>query len=71
MFSCITFQMPQKWDTEQHLTLYLRLVDDKGRIHCGLAMAKSRVAPLKTVTIPRMELTATVVSAQLHKYITE
>ena len=48
MFSCITFQMPQKWDTEQHLTLYLRLVDDKGRIHCGLAMAKSRVAPLKT-----------------------
>ena len=24
---------------------YLRLVDDKGRIHCGLVMAKSRVAP--------------------------
>ena len=34
-------------------------------------MAKSRVAPLKTVTIPRMELTAAVVSVKLHKFITE
>ena len=30
---------------------YLRLVDDKGRIHCGLIMAKSHVAPSKTVTL--------------------
>ena len=50
---------------------YLRFVDDKGRIHCGLVMVKSRVAPLKTVTIPRMELTAAVVSVKLHKFITE
>ena len=50
---------------------YLRLVDDMGRIHCGLVMAKSRVAPLKTVTIPRMELTAAVLSVKLHKFITE
>ena len=34
-------------------------------------MAKSRVASLKTVTIPRMELTAAVVSVKLHKFITE
>ena len=34
-------------------------------------MAKSRVATLKTVTIPRMELTAAVVSVKLHKFITE
>ena len=34
-------------------------------------MAKSRVAPLKTVTVPRMELTAAVVSVKLHKFITE
>ena len=50
---------------------YLRLVDDKGRIHCGLVMAKSCVAPLKTITIPRMELTAAVVSVKLRKFITE
>ena len=34
-------------------------------------MAKSRVAPWKTVTIPRMELTAAVVSVKLHKFFTE
>ncbi len=50
---------------------YLRLVNDQGRVHCGLIMAKSRVAPLKTVTIPRMELTAAVVSVKLHRFITE
>ena len=50
---------------------YLRLVDDKGRIHCGLVMGKSRVAPLKTITVPRMELTAAVGSVKLHNFITE
>ena len=50
---------------------YLRLVDDMGRIHCGLVMGKSRVAPLKTITIPRMELTAAVVSVKLHKFIVD
>lgn len=50
---------------------YLRLVDNKGRTHHRLVMAKSHVAPLKTVTIPRMELTAAVVSVKLPKFITE
>ena len=49
----------------------LRLVDDKGRVHCGLVMAKSCGSPLKAVTIPSMELTAAVVSVKLHKFITE
>ena len=44
---------------------YLRLVDSNGRVHCSLVMAKSRVAPLKSVTIPRLELTAAVVSAKM------
>ena len=50
---------------------YLRLVDDKGRIRCGLLMGISRVAPLKTITVPRMELTAAVVSVKLHNFIIE
>ena len=44
---------------------YLRLIDHTGRIHCSLVMAKSRVAPLKSVTIPRLELTAALVNAKV------
>ena len=44
---------------------YLRLIDHLGRIHCSLVMAKSRVAPLKHVTIPRLEITAALVSARV------
>lgn len=44
---------------------YVRVVDDKGQIHCSLIMGKARVAPLKMVTIPRLELTAAVVSVRV------
>ena len=36
---------------------YIRHVGNKGRIRSGLVMAKSRAAPLKTVTFHRMEMT--------------
>lgn len=44
---------------------YLRLVDAKNRIQCSLVMGKSRVTPLKPVTIPRLELTAALVSSKI------
>ena len=44
---------------------YIRLVDDKGQVHCSLITGKARVAPLKMVTIPRLELTAAVVSVRV------
>lgn len=44
---------------------YLRLVDSNGLVHCALLLAKSRVAPLHPVTIPRLELQAAVVATRL------
>ena len=44
---------------------YLRLVDDNDKIHCSLVMGKSGVVPLKQVSIPRLELTAAVVSIKV------
>lgn len=41
---------------------YLRQVNDDGSVHCALVMEKSRVAPIKVTTIPRLELAAAVVS---------
>ena len=37
---------------------YIRQVDEYGKICVSLAMGKSRVSPLKLLTIPRIELTA-------------
>ena len=44
---------------------YLRLVDVTGNIRCSILFGKSRVAPLKPVTIPWMELTAATLAAKL------
>ena len=46
---------------------YLLLHNYQGLTHTAFIMGKSRVAPLKPVTIPRMELTAAVVAARMDK----
>ena len=48
---------------------YLRLQDEKGKVQCSFVMGKARVAPLKVTTIPRLELTAAVISANISRQI--
>ena len=44
---------------------YLRLVDADRHVHCSLVMGKSRVTPVKQITIPRLELSAAVLSVRI------
>jgi hypothetical protein len=48
---------------------YLRMIDAKEEVHCAFMMGKSRLAPLKSVTIPRLELSAAVLATKLDKAI--
>ena len=44
---------------------YLRFLYEAGGIHVCLIMSKSRVAPLKPITIPKLELQAATISIEL------
>ncbi|XP_057305339.1 uncharacterized protein LOC130642266 [Hydractinia symbiolongicarpus] len=48
---------------------YLRIKNKRGRIHCAFVSGKSRVAPKKFISIPRLELTAAVLSIKMSKVI--
>ena len=48
---------------------YLRLVNTRHEVHCSFVMGKSRLSPLKPVTIPRMELSAALLSTRLDKML--
>ena len=45
--------------------VYLRLTDSKGEVHTSLVMSKTKVSPIKRLTIPRLELCGAEVLARL------
>ncbi|XP_038077167.1 uncharacterized protein LOC119745015 [Patiria miniata] len=48
---------------------YARLVNSAGEVHCSFLIGKSRLAPLKTMTIPRLELFAAVVAVKMEQML--
>lgn len=50
---------------------YLRLVDEFDNITCSLVMGKSRLSPIKQMSIPRLELSGAVIACRLYEFISE
>ncbi|XP_058445110.1 uncharacterized protein LOC131426420 [Malaya genurostris] len=51
--------------------VYLRTLKDNGEPQCSLIAAKSKVAPLKPWSIPKLELQACVLGMRLSKFVKE
>lgn len=51
------------------LIAYLRLKDADIQIQFAFVMGKTKLAPVREISIPRLELTAAVVSAKLSNII--
>lgn len=55
------------WASEKAYSgvVYLRMEDSTGAVHTSLIVSKTRVAPIKRLTIPRLELNGALIMARL------
>ena len=49
--------------------VYLRMLDSKGRVHTSLVASKTKVAPIKRLTVPRFELCSAHLLTKLLHYV--
>ncbi|XP_033096657.1 uncharacterized protein LOC117100921 [Anneissia japonica] len=52
------------------VVIYLRSTNERGEVHVSLVSSKTRVVPLKKVTIPRLELTAATLAVKMVHVVT-
>ena len=64
--SCQLHHFADASETGYGMVTYMRLADEQGNIHVSFVLGKARVAPLKKITIPRMELTAATALVRLN-----
>jgi hypothetical protein len=67
--SCQLHTFADASDVGYGVVSYLRLVCSTGIIHCAFVMSKARVAPLKKLTIPRLELQAAITAVRISSMI--
>ena len=51
------------------VVLHLRFLGPEGQVHCSFVMGRSRVAPLRPTTIPRLELVAAAIGTELTSFV--
>ena len=66
--SCTLHHFSDACESGYGQSSYIRLLNH-GQVHCTLLIGKSRVAPLKFVSIPRLELTAATLSVKISKML--
>ena len=48
---------------------YVRFVNEEDQVHCAFLLGKSRLMPMKPMTVPRLELSAVVMAVHMDQFL--